>query len=100
MRDLGTDDILSGGSGTNTLTGGANADLFVFDFSTGGSQTVTDFEAWDTLQFNGFNYASDAAVLALFSQSGNDVIFNDQGVSLTLLDTQLALLTDNQIEVL
>lgn len=97
VRGLGTDDTLSGGGGSNDLTGGAYADVFVFDADTDGDNRVTDFEAWDTLHLADFGYASKAEALAQFHQSGAHVQFEDQGVSLTLLNTQLSMLGEDQI---
>ncbi|MEX0366339.1 MAG: DUF4214 domain-containing protein, partial [Ruegeria sp.] len=58
MRGHGTDDTLEGGTGTNVLVGGILSDAFVFDADEDGTSTVTDLEAWDTLVFDDFGYAT------------------------------------------
>ncbi len=49
-------DVISGGSGNDRLTGGDGADTFLFA-SNGGSDTVTDFGVGDVLSFAGFQLA-------------------------------------------
>ena len=90
MRGLGTDDVLDGGAGSNVLVGGILSDQFVFEAAANGTHTVTDLEAWDTLVFEGFGYGTAAAARAQMTQTGRDVVFDDQGVTITLLDTRLA----------
>lgn len=89
MRGLGTDDTLNGGADTNVLVGGILSDAFVFDATADGSHTVADLEAWDTLVFDGFGYEDAAAAQARMTQSGRDVLFEDLGVQVTMLDTRL-----------
>lgn len=97
MRAQGTDDTLSGGAGDNVLAGGILSDTFVLE-PVSSSTTILDLEVWDTLDLGAFDYASDAAARADFSQQGGDVVFdNGAGTTLTLLDTDLALLTDELI---
>ena len=42
-------DYLEGGSGNDRLTGGSGRDTFVFDYSTGGIDTITDFSVNDDI---------------------------------------------------
>lgn len=97
VRGLGSQDQLIGGGGTNDLWGGILADEFRFVAGEDGSSRIHDFEPWDWLQFSGFGYSSAADIRAHLTQLGSDVVFSDQGTSLTLLDTQLATLTDETL---
>lgn len=49
-----------------------------------------DFEIWDRLIFRDFGYEHVFDVRRLMVQVGADVVFRDQGVTVTLVDTQLA----------
>ena len=95
----GTDDVLTGGAGNDTMSGGMLSDAFVFSTSMRGHDTVVDLEAWDTLRFEGFGYTSDAEARANLYQQGANVIFADQAVGATFLDTTLAMFTDDMIQV-
>ncbi|UOA27117.1 DUF4214 domain-containing protein [Pseudosulfitobacter sp. DSM 107133] len=99
MRAQGPDDVLDGGNGNNTLAGGANADRFIFDASAKGSNIVLDLEAWDTLVFENFGYANDAAVRAHMTQQDADVVFIDQDVHITLLNKTLNQISDDMIQI-
>jgi cytochrome c5 len=99
MLDLGVDDRIDGGPGTNVLTGGQFADVFVFNRSDASTNTVVDLEAWDGMKFIGFGYGNEAAVIAEMSQRGGSVVFDDQGVLVTFLNTQLGQITDDMILV-
>ena len=98
MRAQGTDDVITGGAGNDRLAGGQLSDVFVFDAANDGTDRVLDLEAWDTLRFTGFGYASDADIRAHLTQDGADVRFADQGVTVVLLNTQLAQITDAMLE--
>jgi Ca2+-binding RTX toxin-like protein len=95
VKDMGTQDVLAGNGGANTLSGGYFSDSFVFSTDAGSSHTVTDLEIWDTMDFTAFGYDSSADATANMMQSGSDVVFADQNVTVTLLDTQLGTLTDD-----
>ncbi|MEC3862669.1 DUF4214 domain-containing protein [Mesobacterium sp. TK19101] len=99
MRAQGPDDVLTGGPGDDTLGGGAFADRFVFAATDAGQDTVLDLEAWDTLVFDGFGYADAAAARSHMTQTGADVSFADQGVTVLLANTQLAQISDDMIAV-
>jgi Ca2+-binding RTX toxin-like protein len=99
MLDLGVDDRIDGGPGTNVLAGGQFADVFVFNRSDASTNTVADLEAWDGMKLVGFGYADEAAALAEMSQRGGSVVFDDQGVLVTFLNTQLGQITDDMILV-
>lgn len=78
-RWVGGNDLLVGGPGRNVLTGGEDADVFVFDVTAGGQYRVTDFHPEDRVELQGFGYGSFAAVQAYLSQNGATVIFADKG---------------------
>lgn len=99
MRGLGTDDTLTGGADNNVLVGGILSDAFVFDAATNGNHTITDLETWDTLVFDGFGYTDAAAALDRMTQSGANVLFEDQSVTITMLDTRLVEINTDMILV-
>lgn len=76
---------LFGGLGDDTLTGGAGADTFVFDFG-GGNDTVTDFTAGqDVCSFDASAFADFDALIASAVQDGADTVITvDAGQSVTL----------------
>lgn len=74
-------DTLHGGSGNDTLTGGRGPDTFVFDFSSTGSDTITDFEAnIDHIKLN------DGVVIQQTTRNGGDTILHlSNGADILLL---------------
>lgn len=97
MRAQGTDDVLDGGPGANVLMGGLMSDTFVFAQADGGTHTVMDLEAWDSLRFDGFGYTDASEALGRMTQVGADVVFADQGVAVTFVNAQLGLIDDGMI---
>lgn len=85
-------DILEGGAGNDQMAGGHGNDTYTFRATETGSDQIWGFQAWDTLRFVGFSYADQAAGLAHASQSGSDVIFTDQGETITFHAVQLSAL--------
>ncbi|WP_421907589.1 hypothetical protein [Mameliella sp.] len=92
-------DVIAGNGGTNTLSGGYLSDTFVFGTDTGSSHIVTDLESWDMLDFTAFGYADADAAIGQMMQQGDDVVFMDQDVTVTLEDTQLAQVSGEMILV-
>lgn len=84
IRAQGIDDHLDGGEGVNVLQGGMMSDRFVFHADTPASHTVVDPEAWDVLVFEGFGYDDAADVRDHLAVRGDDLVFFDQQVSVTL----------------
>lgn len=82
-------DTLEGGSGNDKLCGGMGADNFVFRAGQGGVDDIYYYESWDSISLLGFGYANAAAATAHMTQSGSNVIFADQGESLTIHGTTL-----------
>ncbi len=97
IRDLGVQDVLAGGGGANILTGGVLSDRFVFSPADGGSHAVLDLEAWDQLDLTGFGYGLAAAARLNMSEAGADLIFADQGVTVTFHNTQMSDITDTML---
>ncbi len=93
------DDILNGGGGSDVLTGGADADTFIFNLDYFGDDhgVITDFEAGtDQIDFRAFDYVnSDAQVFENLEQVGSDVEFSYGQSSITLQNTQLASLSND-----
>ncbi|ABD57134.1 Allergen V5/Tpx-1 related protein (plasmid) [Jannaschia sp. CCS1] len=85
-------DVLSGNTGDDILLSGYTADTFVFDADEDGKDTVLQFDAWDTLQFEGFGYTKASDALAHMQASGSNVMFSDQGVDITFFGTDLSVL--------
>lgn len=99
MRGLGPDDRLEGGEGDDLLFGGEFWDEFVFDPASG-NDTVGDLEPWDEMIVKGFGYTTVDDVKAHMTQQGEDVVFSEQGSTVTLLNIQLLEITDEMISVL
>ncbi|MBN9889838.1 DUF4214 domain-containing protein [Salipiger abyssi] len=97
VRAQGRDDVLDAGDGENVLFGGMLSDTFLFDASRGGTHKVMDLESWDNLRFYGFGYDRDADVRAHMTQVEEDVVFEDQGVTVTLIGIDMADITDDMI---
>jgi len=95
IRSLGPHDEIAGGGGTNTLYGGKLADIFVFETGAPAHHRIMDMEAWDWLSFRGFGYDVASAARTHMTQTGTDVVFQDQDVTVTLADTRLSALTDD-----
>ncbi len=99
LRALGQDDLLNGGADDDVLFGGVLSDTFQFDTAAPGSDQLVAIEAWDVLEFTGFGYGTAGQALANMTQVGNDVVFVDQGVEITHLNTTLAEITEDMILV-
>ncbi len=80
------DDTLIAGAGTNILTGGGGADTFVFDALDDSDNTVTDLTAEDIIRLDGFGYADVTDASQHFAQVGDDVVFEDDDVSILFED--------------
>ncbi|MCA0998640.1 DUF4214 domain-containing protein [Alloyangia pacifica] len=93
----GPDDVLMGNGGDNMLSGGLLSDRFVFSTDAGSSHHVVDLESWDMLDFSAFGYASADDAMAKMMQEGDDLVFMDQDVTVTLQDQTLDNLTDEMI---
>ncbi len=74
----GLANLLSGGGGNDTLAGGGGADLF--RYAPGGDlDRVLDFQDdVDTIGLQGFGFASVEEALGFFTQSGGNVVFDNQ----------------------
>lgn len=99
MIALGQDDLLDGGTDDDVLFGGILSDTFAFNTAAPGADQVVAIEAWDVLEFTGFGYGAAADALANMAQVGNDVVFTDQGVEVTHLNTLLGEITEDMILV-
>ncbi|WP_299031821.1 DUF4214 domain-containing protein [uncultured Sulfitobacter sp.] len=99
VQAQGLHDLISGGSGTDILSGGLLQDHFVFDASNSGTSTIMDFEAWDVLQLTGFPYNGDDGDFGIFQsslqmQDGN-LVYDDQGVRIIFEDVNA--ITEDQV---
>jgi len=99
VMEQGPDDVLMGNGGDNTLSGGLLADRFVFSTDAGSSHDVIDLESWDRLDFSAFGYDSADDAIAKMMQDGDDLVFMDQDVTVTLQDQTLDALSDEMILV-
>ncbi|MEM7767128.1 MAG: Ig-like domain-containing protein [Pseudomonadota bacterium] len=91
-------DTLQGGAGDDDLRGQAGLDTFVFDADEGGSDTVVGYEEGETIRLVDFGYATAEEAAADFSQSGNNVVFQNGDSTVTFQNTTLFTLFDG-IEV-
>jgi hypothetical protein len=89
-RNRDWNDIIEGGAGNDTVAGGRGSDIYVFRRGEGGNDHVNGFEHWDQLQFSHFGYSTRANVLAHMTQQGADVVFTDQGQTITFHGVKLA----------
>lgn len=82
-------DLLAGGTGSDSLTGESGADTFVFE-TYAGTDTVTDFtDGSDMIRYTGGTFAD----LSITAASGNVDITGANGGHMTLLNTDLGLIT-------
>jgi beta-glucanase (GH16 family) len=81
---------IDGGAGDDVLIGGGGADIFVIRRGNG-SDLVTDFGADDTLRLDGYGLTSFAGVLSAMRQEGDDVrLALGGGESFVFADTTVA----------
>ncbi len=85
--------LLNGGQGDDVLIGGRGADEFQFDRAEPGSDQVLGLQTRDTLSFINFGYTNASQALGHMAQSGADVVFRDQGETVTFRDTSLAVVS-------
>lgn len=95
VTGLGENDRLDGGAGRNILFGGILADSFVFAQSDAGSHKVAGFEPWDWIELTGFGYASGAEARSQLVQTGEDVLFADQGTTISFTNKLVSDFTDD-----
>ncbi|HHL42333.1 MAG TPA: hypothetical protein ENJ42_01835, partial [Hellea balneolensis] len=87
----GGNNLFIGGAGDDNYYGGAGADDFRFDLADGAAiERVNFFDTSDTVNLTGFGFASKAAAASSFSQSGNNVIFSSQGVTIVFYGATLS----------
>jgi hypothetical protein len=99
VKAQGTHDDIYAGAGGNTLMGGILQDRFVFEAGQPGGNTIADFEVWDSLRMNGFGYGDYGAFASHLTQSGADLVFADQGTTITLANTLMADLSADQVDL-
>ncbi|WP_299030415.1 Calx-beta domain-containing protein [uncultured Sulfitobacter sp.] len=85
-------DVLDAGAGNDTLAGNYSADTFIFDAAEDGTNVVLQLNDWDTLQLEGFGYATAADALSHMSVTGADVRLVDEGVTVIFAGSDLATL--------
>jgi Ca2+-binding RTX toxin-like protein len=99
MEGFGTDDVLDGGAGSDVLFGGLLADEFHFKFSDGGQDQIVGFEAWDTIQLEGFGFANREAAASAFVQDGSDALYQYGNGEIRLVDFNIADLTSDEFQI-
>ena len=83
-------DIIKGGLGSNLLTGGAGDDTFVISKNPGKTDIIADFEAFDSLSFDGFVAGTKLSNFS-YTEEGNSVTFNlGDGQNLTFQNAKAA----------
>jgi len=102
------DNIITGGSGRQTLDGAAGDDVLiggagddVFVLKQGeGSDLIADFSAEDTLRLTGFGFTSYDEVAARFSQAGDDLVLDlGDGEILVFADAWAEDISADQLEL-
>ena len=85
-------DRVDGGSGNDILFGGLGSDTFAFSANMPGADQVYGLDDFDQIEFAGFGYSSQLEVFSHITQVGADVVFSDQGETITFHHSQLATL--------
>ena len=93
---MGEDDYIFAGAGDNIVSGGRDADTFIFDMDSQGTTTILDFELWDTIVVD-LELTDDLD--SALSQQGDDVVFSASGVEFILMDTELEDIGSSQINL-
>lgn len=75
-----TGDTMRGGAGNDMLAGEIASDVFEFNVLDMGRDAVLSLDAWDTVAFTDFGYATADQAHANMRQAGSDVLFSDEGV--------------------
>ena len=83
-------DVLEGGAGNDQMNGGIGSDTFVFRRGQGGADVIHGFDPWDQLQLSGFGFATANDARAQMRQSGDAVIFQNSGQTITFNNTTMA----------
>nr|WP_252734772.1 DUF4214 domain-containing protein [Octadecabacter sp. B2R22] len=96
VKSFGTEDILSGGGGSNVLIGGIMSDTFAFEQSTNGHNVIINFEPWDVLSFAGSEWDSVSDIAQLLVSDGTNVIFEDAGLVIEFCNTTLEQILDSE----
>ena len=56
----------------------------------GGTDTIVDFEAWDTISFEGYDYSELSSASHLLRQEGGDVVYEDPDLTIRILDIDVS----------
>ena len=75
INGAGGNDTIKGGLGSNLLTGGTGDDIFVISKNPGKTDVITDFEAFDGFQFDGFTVGAKLSNFS-YTEEANTVTFN------------------------
>jgi Ca2+-binding RTX toxin-like protein/subtilisin-like proprotein convertase family protein len=83
-------DTIKGNLGSNLLTGGAGDDIFVISKNPGEADIIADFEAFDSLQFDGFTSGTKVSDFS-YIEEGNSATFDlGDGQKLTFQNAKAA----------
>lgn len=102
------DNIITGGSGSQTIDGGAGNDVLIggggadtFVFTKGnGTDLIMDFGADDTIRLNGYDITSFDQLVSNATQQGNDLWLNfSNGEAVVLAGTTVDDLQASQFEL-
>lgn len=102
------DNIITGGSGSQTIDGGAGNDVLIggggadtFIFTKGnGTDLITDFGSDDTIRLNDYGITSFDQLMSNATQQGNDLWLNlGNGESVVLANTTADELQADQFEL-
>lgn len=101
----GDNNDLYGEAGDDQYFGGTGRDLFHFDKDDGAAtERVSFFQSTDDVVLTNFGFANAGAAASSFSQSGNNVVFNNSGITIVfygavLAEVQAAVIVNSNAEL-
>ena len=93
------DNVITGGLANDVLTGDKGQDTFVFNRGDG-SDIITDFQAGDAVQLNGYGFSTFAEVQSAMTQVGDDAYLAlNSFETLVFRDTDIASFAEDDFKL-